>query len=101
MTSTPSCVLAPLIVHSTSAFAGLALIAGNLLLQTHEEDSFWTFVSLMDRHFRGYFSPTAKLLEIDSMLFGRAVATADKSLAARLFVIPLFKPTEHETDSPC
>lgn len=68
------------------AHPGLALIAGNLLLQTHEEDSFWTFVALMDRHLRGYFSPTAKLLEVDSMLFERAVTTFDKALAHQLFV---------------
>lgn len=65
---------------------GLALIAGNLLLQTHEEDSFWTFVALMDRHLRGYFSPTAKLIEVDSVLFARAVVNFDKPLATRLFV---------------
>ncbi|KAF8317455.1 RabGAP TBC [Clavulina sp. PMI_390] len=64
---------------------GLALIAGNLLLQTHDEDAFWTFVAIMDRHLRGYFSPTARLLEIDSILFERAVISSDKALAARLF----------------
>ena len=41
----------------------------------------------MDRHLRGYFSPTAKLLEIDSILFEKAVGAFDKALATRLFVI--------------
>jgi hypothetical protein len=61
-------------------------MGGHLLLQTVEEDAFWTFVALMDRHLRGYFSPTARLLEVDSLLFERAVITFDKPLASRLFV---------------
>lgn len=40
----------------------------------------------MDRHIRGYFSPIAKLLEVDSMLFERAVTNFDKVLANQLFV---------------
>lgn len=62
------------------------MIAGHILLQTPEEDAFWTFVALMDNHLRGYFSPTARLLEIDSMLFEKAVFGFDKSLATRIFV---------------
>ncbi len=66
--------------------AGLSLVAGHILLQTPEEDAFWTFVALMDNHLRGYFSPAARLMEIDSMLFEKALYAYDKSIAVRLFV---------------
>ena len=61
-------------------------MAGHILLQTPEEDGFWTFVALMDNHLRGYFSSAARLIEIDSLLFEKALNTYDKSVAVRLFV---------------
>jgi len=53
----------------------------------------------MDRHLRGYFSPAVKLLEIDSILFEKAVGTFDRALAARLFVIRFICLTDHHTDA--
>ena len=38
---------------------GLAFIAGQLLLQSPEEDAFWIFISLMDSHLWPYFSSNA------------------------------------------
>ena len=42
------------------------MIAGQLLLQSPEEDAFWTFVSLMDSHLRPYFSNNSVQLEVDA-----------------------------------
>ncbi|KZT68515.1 RabGAP/TBC [Daedalea quercina L-15889] len=64
---------------------GLAMIAGQLVLQSPEEDAFWTFVTLMDSHIRPYFSPQQALLEIDSSLFSKALESNDAALAHRIF----------------
>lgn len=65
---------------------GLTVIAGHLLLQSPEEDAFWTFVSLMDTHLRLYFSASAAQMEIDATLFGKAVEANDPALAKKVFV---------------
>jgi len=72
----------------------LSLVAGHILLQTPEEDAFWTFVALMDNHLRGYFSPSARLIEIDSLLFEKALNAYDKGLAARLFKVLQISPVK-------
>ncbi|KAG6856602.1 hypothetical protein H0H87_002694 [Tephrocybe sp. NHM501043] len=64
---------------------GLTLIAGHLLLLAPEEDAFWIFVSVMDSHIRPYFSSTSMQVDVDSTLFGRAMDTADPTLAKKLF----------------
>lgn len=61
------------------------MIAGRLLLQSPEEDAFWTFVSLMDTHLRPYFSPSRTQLEVDSTLFGKAVESNEPALATKMF----------------
>ncbi|EIW51902.1 RabGAP/TBC [Trametes versicolor FP-101664 SS1] len=63
---------------------GLALIAGQLLLQSPEEDAFWTFISLMDSHLRPYFS-TSVQLEVDASLFARALEANDPASAKKVF----------------
>ncbi|KAI0344356.1 TBC-domain-containing protein [Trametopsis cervina] len=65
---------------------GLTVIAGRLLLQSPEEDAFWTFVSMMDSHLRPYFSPGHSQLEVDATLFSKAMETNDPSLAKKIFV---------------
>lgn len=67
-------------------FLGLTVIAGHLLLQSPEEDAFWTFVSLMDTHLRSYFSPSQAQMEIDATLFGKAVEMNDAAVAKKIFV---------------
>lgn len=64
----------------------MTVIAGHLLLQSPEEDAFWTFVSLMDVHLRPYFSASAGQMEADAILFGKAVESMDSALAKKLFV---------------
>jgi hypothetical protein len=65
---------------------GLALIAGHLLLQAPDEDSFWMFVAIMDSHLRGYYQLHSQgQLEIDSNIFKSVVQAADPELAQRLF----------------
>ncbi|KAG6841034.1 hypothetical protein C0991_002496 [Blastosporella zonata] len=64
---------------------GLTLIVGHLLLLAPEEDAFWIFVSVMDSHIRPYFSLTSMQVDVDSTLFGRAMDTADPTLAKKLF----------------
>jgi hypothetical protein len=73
-----------MIVHLPAV--GLTFIAGQLLLQSPEEDAFWIFVSLMDSHLRPYFSSNAVQLDIDASLFAKAVETVDPSIAKKLFV---------------
>ncbi|KAI9059860.1 hypothetical protein FKP32DRAFT_1579071 [Trametes sanguinea] len=63
---------------------GLALIAGQLLLQSPEEDAFWTFISLMDGHLRPYFSNTVQL-EVDASLFAKALEANDAASAKKVF----------------
>jgi len=65
---------------------GLAFIAGQLLLQSPEEDAFWIFISLMDTHLRPYFSSNSVQLDIDASLFAKAVESAESSVAKKLFV---------------
>ena len=65
---------------------GLAMIAGQILLQSPEEDAFWTFVTMMDSHIRPYFSLQPVLLEIDSSLFSKALESNDAALAQRILV---------------
>ncbi|KAH9851255.1 RabGAP/TBC [Lenzites betulinus] len=63
---------------------GLALIAGQLLLQSPEEDAFWTFISLMDSHLRSYFSNSVQL-EVDASLFAKALEANDSACAKKIF----------------
>jgi hypothetical protein len=65
---------------------GLTFIAGQLLLQSPEEDAFWIFISLMDSHLRPYFSSNAVQLDIDASLFAKALETVNPSIAKKLFV---------------
>ncbi|KAH9016419.1 TBC-domain-containing protein [Lactarius deliciosus] len=64
---------------------GLAFIAGQLLLQSPEEDAFWIFISLMDTHLRPYFSSNSVQLDIDASLFAKAVESIDPQVAKKLF----------------
>lgn len=64
---------------------GLTVVAGRLLLQSPEEDAFWTFVSMMDSHLRPYFSPSRMQLEIDATLLGKAIEANEPALAKKLF----------------
>ncbi len=61
------------------------MIAGQLLLQSPEEDAFWTFVSLMDTHLRPYFSNNSVQLEVDASLFARALESNDAASAKKVF----------------
>ncbi|KAG8905424.1 hypothetical protein FRB99_008970 [Tulasnella sp. 403] len=65
---------------------GLAAMAGTLLLQSPEEDAFWTFVALMENHIRGYYARNSIQMLVDAKLFQRVVETADHWLAKRIFV---------------
>ncbi len=67
-------------------YAGLAFIAGQLLLQSPEEDAFWIFISLMDTHLRPYFSSNSVQLDIDASLFAKAMESIHPPIAKRLFV---------------
>ena len=69
----------------TSSLIGLVMIAGQLLLQSPEEDAFWTFVSLMDSHLRPYFSNNSVQLEVDATLFARALENNDATSAKKVF----------------
>ncbi|KIP02681.1 hypothetical protein PHLGIDRAFT_78784 [Phlebiopsis gigantea 11061_1 CR5-6] len=73
-------------VPDTHYSRGLTVIAGHLLLQSPEEDAFWTFVSLMDTHLRSYFSTSPAQMEVDATLFGKAVEVNDPTLAKKVFV---------------
>ena len=66
--------------------AGIAIIAGQLLQHSPEEDAFWIFISLMDTHLRPYFSSNATQMDVDAFLFQKAVEAADPSVAKKLFV---------------
>ena len=75
--------------YQTEFFAfwvGLVFIAGQLLLQSPEEDAFWIFISLMDTHLRPYFSSNSVQLDIDASLFAKAVESVDSTTAKKLFV---------------
>ncbi|TBU22085.1 RabGAP/TBC [Dichomitus squalens] len=64
---------------------GLALVAAQLLLQSPEEDAFWTFISLMDSHLRPYFSSSNVQLEVDASLFAKALESNDAASAKKIF----------------
>ena len=61
------------------------MTAAQLLLQSPEEDAFWTFISLMDAYLRPYFSSTSVQLEVDASLFARALEANDAACAKKLF----------------
>lgn len=65
---------------------GLAAMVGTILLQSPEEDAFWTFLALMDNHLRGYFAVNSNQMAVDAKLLQKAVETADSALAKKLFV---------------
>ncbi|KAJ3548368.1 hypothetical protein NM688_g5306 [Phlebia brevispora] len=65
---------------------GLTVIAGHLLLHSPEEDAFWTFVSLMDRDLRPYFSAHPVQMEVDASLFGKAVEANEPNIAKKVFI---------------
>ncbi|KAH8111169.1 RabGAP/TBC [Phellopilus nigrolimitatus] len=72
----------------------LALIAGHLLLQSPEEDAFWTFVAMMGLHLRTYFSSKSVQMEADAMVFGKAVEAFNPQIAKKLFVEMSIPPLE-------
>ncbi|KZO92107.1 RabGAP/TBC [Calocera viscosa TUFC12733] len=63
----------------------LAMVAGNILSLSPEEDAFWTFVAVMDNQIRLYFTPNPIQLDIDGQLFAKAVEWTDAPLAKLLF----------------
>jgi TBC1 domain family member 10 len=78
--------LEELTVFACLSVVGLTFIAGQLLLQSPEEDAFWIFISLMDSHLRPYFSSNSVQLDIDASLFAKALETVNPSIAKKLFV---------------
>ncbi|KAF8587478.1 RabGAP/TBC [Ramaria rubella] len=72
---------------------GLPIIAGHLL-QSPEEDAFWTFLAMMDSHLRPLFMPTSPQMGIDTGLFVKAVEATDSQLAMRLFTELKVRPQE-------
>ncbi|CAE6537950.1 unnamed protein product [Rhizoctonia solani] len=64
---------------------GLCQVAGNLLMHSPEEDAFWTFVALMDKHLRGYCAANSLQMEADSVFFAKTLESNDPQLAAKLF----------------
>ncbi|KAI0056890.1 hypothetical protein BV25DRAFT_1533903 [Artomyces pyxidatus] len=71
---------------------GLVFIAGQLLLQSPEEDAFWIFISLMDTYLRPYFSSNAIQLDVDASLFAKSLEAIDPSISKKLFVDMGMKP---------
>ncbi|KAI0935551.1 hypothetical protein AcV5_003953 [Taiwanofungus camphoratus] len=71
---------------------GLTVIASQLLIQSPEEDAFWTFISLMDTHIRPYFSLNGVQLEVDASLFAKAAESNDAILAKKIFVDMAISP---------
>ncbi|KAF4566020.1 hypothetical protein EYR36_011434 [Pleurotus pulmonarius] len=72
---------------------GLTLIVGNILLLAPEEDGFWTFVSLMDSYLRPYFSSSSSQMEVDAMLFSRALEANDPQVAKKVLTTMSINPT--------
>ena len=78
----------------TSWSIGLTVIAGHLLLQSPEEDAFWTFVSLMDTHLKRavdilqlFFwkvSPPEFYREMPTTTCGTDSSTTAQAVTARL-----------------
>ncbi|EUC62345.1 TBC1 domain protein 10B [Rhizoctonia solani AG-3 Rhs1AP] len=64
---------------------GLCQVAGNLLMHSPEEDAFWTFVALMDKHLRGYCAMNSLQMEADSVFFAKTLESNDPQLATKLF----------------
>jgi hypothetical protein len=64
---------------------GLAIIAGHLLLQSPEEDAFWTFLAMMDSYLRPYFMPSSPQMHIDTSLFIKTIEASDSPLATKVF----------------
>ncbi|CUA69556.1 TBC1 domain family member 2A [Mus musculus] [Rhizoctonia solani] len=64
---------------------GLCQVVGNLLLHSPEEDAFWTFVALMDKHLRVYCAVNSLQMEADSVFFAKTLESNDPSLATKLF----------------
>ncbi|KAJ1308840.1 hypothetical protein OPQ81_004528 [Rhizoctonia solani] len=64
---------------------GLCQVAGNLLMHSPEEDAFWTFVALMDKHLRGYCAVNSLQMEADSVFFAKTLESNDPPLATKLF----------------
>lgn len=76
------------LIHNTLLtliYEGLAIIAGHLLLQSPEEDAFWTFLAMMDSYLRPYFMPASPQMGIDANLFVKAVESMDSLLATQVF----------------
>jgi TBC1 domain family member 10 len=57
---------------------------GHLLLLSPEEDAFWIFASVMDTHLRPYFSSNAIQLEVDALLFSKALESHDSLLSKKI-----------------
>lgn len=55
-------------------------------MHSPEEDAFWTFVALMDRHLRGYCAVNSLQMETDSVFFAKALESNEPQVAAKLFV---------------
>jgi len=70
------------------------LIAGHLMLQSPEEDAFWTLVQLMETHLRGYFVFNPVQLGVDSTLFVKALDSFDSQLSIHLFAELHVKPID-------
>lgn len=81
-------------VYVVIVAAGLTIIAGHLLLQSPEEDAFWTFLAMMDVYLRPYFMPTSSFMNVDTTLFVKAVEAMDSVLATRLFAELNVRPLE-------
>jgi hypothetical protein len=64
---------------------GLAVLAAHILLLSPEEDAFWIFSSMMDAHLRPYFSPNAVQVEVDALLFSKALEVQDPPLSKKIF----------------
>ncbi|KAG8982824.1 hypothetical protein FRB90_006522 [Tulasnella sp. 427] len=73
---------------------GLAAMAGTILLQSPEEDAFWTFMALMDNHLRGYFAVNSNQMIVDARMLQKAVETADSALAKKLYTELRLDPVE-------
>ncbi|KAF5309492.1 hypothetical protein D9619_012495 [Psilocybe cf. subviscida] len=78
---------------------GLIHVLGHLLMLSPDEDAFWIFVSMMDNWLRGYFIvlqgngaatastiPVAPQMDVDALLFTRALEANEPQVAKRLLV---------------
>ena len=46
---------------------------------------FWTFISLMDTHFRPYFPTNSLQRKLDGLLFGKALEANDIAATEKVF----------------